>query len=250
MRNSPFLIARFMLLCACNLGMLLCIFLIGCMTDTPTLMDPLPPFSKVDSIANGGKVSIHWAICNKEEDPLVSLRFNVLLPEDRESDSTLLVESMWMSPDYFTMEYCFDIRSEDQGPFLFDSNSYFLTLQISNVFPSEPNQAEVKEPKFFVDYGSLSFWGDDYYFTADEFSQYCFKDPLWKTEGNGGPGFTTNITLDIQKIEGKWKISIVPTSSQVALDWIGAMINDVLKARRFKPEEFHFSYSATIEDVR
>ncbi len=77
-----------------GLGMLLLIFMSSCTPDIPTLVEPLPAFSKADSTIHCEMLAIHWSIQNKENVPIASLRTNVLVPKDQESDSTLFVESM------------------------------------------------------------------------------------------------------------------------------------------------------------
>lgn len=230
-----------------GLGMFLLIFMSSCTPDIPTLVEPLPAFSKADSTIHREMLAIHWSIQNKENIPIVSLRTNVLLPKDQESDSTLFVENMWSSPEYFVPRCDISLESKSKGPFLFSDNTYSVVLNIEYRFLVDEIPLHLAKPKTLVDYDTIVFIGDNDRVAGNDF-QVRFEDPLWNSMDPFTAHLQVHPTLEIRRVEGKWEVRI-ETDLPESVDGYKWIIAESLGEGWANPDDFSLSFTASVEDV-
>lgn len=230
-----------------SLGMLLLIFMGSCTPDIPTLVEPLPAFSKADSSIHREMLAIHWSIQNKENIPIVSLRTNVLLPKDQESDSTLFVEYMWSSPEYFVPRCGISLESKSKGPFLFSDNTYSVVLDIEYRFLIDEIPLHLAKPKSLVEYDTIAFMGENDRIAGNDF-QVRFEDPLWNSKAPLTAHLQVHPGFEIHRTEGKWEVrkeTILPES----VDGFKGIMAGSLGDGWANPDDFSLSFTATVENV-
>lgn len=230
-----------------GLGMLLLIFMSSCTPDIPTLVEPLPAFSKADSTIHREMLAIHWSIQNKENVPIVSLRTNVLLPKDQESDSTLFVENMWSSPEYFVPRCGISLESKSKGPFLSGENTYSVVLDIEYRFLVDEIPLHLAKQKSLVDYDTIVFIGDNDRLAGSDF-QVRFEDPLWNSKAPLTAHLQVHPTFEIRRVEGKWEVRKEPILPE-SVDGYKWVIAESLGEGWANPDDFSLSFTASVEDV-
>lgn len=231
-----------------SLGMLMSVIISACTTGIPILVDPLPAFTKADSTIHRGEVSLQWGIHNKAGVPVASFQLNLLLPRDNESDSTILVESMWTGPDYFITNHCLHLQSKNKASFLSGNNSYDLMLDIDYSFPSKEIPLKPGNPKTLVDYDTVTFTGDNVTIGRGSDILYCLQDPSINTLSGPNAHVGTHFDFEIHKVDGKWEILHFSCPNQDDIDFFKDIISSRLGEGWANLEDYYFSYAATVEE--
>lgn len=246
MRNTLFMKGPNKPIAILCLSTLLCVLVSGCIPDIPTLAEPLPAFSKADSTIHREKVAIHWSILNKEDIPIVSLRTNLLVPKDQESDSTLFVESMWSSPDYFIPRYGISLESKSKGAFLSGNNSYSVVLDIEYRFLFEEIPIHLAEQKNLVDYDTIAFIGDNDRIAGNDF-QVRFEDPLWNSKAPLTAHLQIHPGFEIHRTEGKWEVRKEPNLPE-SVGFFKGIMAESLGEGWSNSDDFHISFTVAVEE--